>query len=258
MARILVIDDNPGARLFAAAALGRAGHTVTELEPTCLYKALEALHLETPDLLIADLVMPGCPGQTLIRACREDGHLKNLRILLLTANGSPAIATFLQTMGNVHYLAKPVSPIALTDCVERLLGQEPETDPGWALACNGVVAVVDDSQLSRAYHAACLRKSGFRPVAIEPLGLLETVLEIEKAQPQLLLVDFLMPEFNGDALIRALRGRGSLRDVPVLVVTAHKSDEFAQLALRLDGVEILFKPVGPEELVGRVRAILQS
>jgi CheY-like chemotaxis protein len=253
MALIYVIDDSPGTRHFIAAALGKGPHEVRQIEPTCLVKVLELLHQAPPDLLVTDLVMPDCPGQTLIRVCREDPHLQQVRILLLTAHGDPQLAHFLQKMGNVHYLAKPIAPAMLADCAESLLSPGPEMDPGWSLACNGVVAVVDDSHLSRAYHAACLRKGGFRPVQIEPGGLLETVMSVEEAQPDLLVVDYLMTEFNGDALLRAIRGREALRDLPALVVTAHRADEIQSLLIPIGGVDVLYKPVPPEDLVERVR-----
>lgn len=258
MASIAVIDDNGGARQFMAAALRQGGHTVQELEPTCLFKVLEALHTAPPDLLVTDLIMPGCPGQTLIRACREDAHLSHLRIILVTAHGDNDLARFLQGMGNIHYLSKPVSPAILLECVDLLLDQAQETDPGWAMACNGVVAVVDDSRMSRAFHAACLTKAGFRCVQVEPTELLATVQAIEAIKPDLLLVDYLMPRFNGDALIRAIRGREALRQVPVLVVTALRTDEVIAQFLPIGGVEVAFKPVSPRDLAERVKEILES
>ena len=258
MSSIVVIDDNAGSRLFMAAALRQGNHEVQELVPTCLFRILEALHQATPDLLITDLIMPGCPGMTLIRACREDSHLKNLRILLITSNGDNDLARFLQTMGNTHYLAKPTSPPRLLECVDLLLNQTLEADPGWAMACNGVVAIVDDSRMSRTFHAACLRKQGYRGIQIEPTELLATVMAIEESQPQMLIVDYLMPKFRGDALIRAIRGRESLRKIPILVVTAHRSDELIAQLLPIGGVEVAFKPISPEDLVGLVRDILAT
>ena len=258
MATIVVVDDNAGARHFLAAALKQGGHTVRVVEPTCLFAILEVLHPNPPDLLVMDLVMPGCPGQTLIRVCREDLHLKQLRILLITAHGDDNLARFIQHMGNIHYLAKPVSPAVLLECVELLLNQDQETDPGWAMACNGVVAIVDDSRMSRTFHAACLRKQGYRGIQIEPTDLLATVMAIEESQPQMLIVDYLMPKFRGDALIRAIRGRESLRKIPILVVTAHRSDELIAQLLPIGGVEVAFKPISPEDLVGLVRDILHT
>lgn len=256
MPNIAVIDDSAGARRFMAAALTSRGHEVQELEPTCLFKVLSALHDAPPDLMVTDLMMPGCPGQTLIRACREDAHLKHLRILLLTAHADERIARFIQSMGNIHYLAKPVSPTVLQTCVDQLLDQNAETNLAWSIACDGVVAVVDDSQMSRAFHAACLRKQGFRPVQVEPTDLLETVVALEAVHPDLLLVDFLMPHFRGDALIRAIRGRESLRNVPVLVITASRSDDVINQLLPIGDVAVAFKPISPEDLVIHVRSII--
>jgi len=257
MASISVIDDSEGARLFMAAALRQGGHEVREIDPTCLYAVLKLLHEAPPDLLVTDLLMPDCPGQSVIRACREDHHLKHLKILLLTAHGDKNLAHFIQAMGNVHYLAKPVSPATLQHCADLLLQDKLETDLGWAMVCHGVVAVVDDSQMSRTFHAACLRKQGFRSVQIAPTDLLETVLAIEKCQPDLLLVDFLMPNFHGDALIRAIRGREALRDVPVLVITAHRSDEIISTLMPIGDVHVAFKPISPEDLMTHVRALFE-
>lgn len=257
MATIAVVDDNAGARLFAAAALKKAGHEVQEIEPSCLFKVLEALHPAPPDLLVSDLMMPGCPGQTLIRACREDPHLRDLKILLLTAHGDVELAHFLQSMGNTHYLTKPVAPALLSECVDHFLNGELDIDAGWSLACNGVVAVVDDSNLSRVYHSACLRKHGFRPVPIEPSDLMGTLSALEAARPNLLLLDYLMPNFRGDALLRALRG-SSLRDLPVVLVTAHHGDELQLMREATDRIEILFKPALAEDLIEKVKAMLAT
>lgn len=260
MARIAIIDDHPSARLFASACLRQAGHTALEIEPTCLHEVLGHLHAQPFDLLLTDLIMPGCPGMTLIRACREDSHLKDLKILLLTAHGDRKLARFLQHMGNVHYLRKPVGHQELAECVDDYLRGSLEVDLGWSLDCRGVVAVVDDSQLSRHYHMNCLRRNGFKPVEIAPDSLGSVVKAIEQATPDAVVLDFLMPSFRGDALIRALRAspHDRLRDLPLLLVTAHAMGEEGDAAPTVEGVGVLFKPVLPEDLTARLQALLQE
>ena len=256
MPSIMVVDDNPGARQFMAASLKSLGLEVRVVEPTCLFQVFEALHAQPPDLLVTDLVMPGCPGQTLVRLCREDPHLRAVKIILLTAHGTEDLGRYLQAMGNVHYLAKPVSPAVLAGCAERFLNGTLTPDPGWTLACKGVVAVLDDSRLSRSFHGSVLRKHGFRPVEIEPTDLVGTRNALEEAAPDLILLDFLMPNFNGDALLRVIRATESLSQVPVLLVTAHSNlDEHGQMT-GLNGVEVLMKPVSADDLIARVRGVL--
>lgn len=260
MARIAIIDDHPSARLFASACLRQAGHAVQEIEPTCLYEVLGHLHTEPFDLLLTDLVMPGCPGMSLIRACREDGHLKELKILLLTAHGDRRLARFLQHMGNVHYLRKPVGHQELAECIDDYLRGSLEVDLGWSLDCQGVVAVVDDSQVSRHYHLNCLRRTGSKPMEIVPDSLSEVMKVLEQGRPDALLLDFVMPGFRGDVLIRALRAspRDVLRELPILLITAHAMGEAGDSAPQVEGVDVLFKPVLPEELATRLLELLKG
>ena len=256
MPSIMVVDDNPGARQFLAASLKPLGLEVRVVEPTCLFEVFEALHAQPPDLLVTDLVMPGCPGQTLVRLCREDPHLRHVKIIVLTAHGSEELGRYLQAMGNVHYLAKPISPAILAGCAERFLEGTLNPDPGWSLACKGVVAVLDDSRLSRAFHGSVLRKHGFRPVEIEPTDLVGTRKALEQAAPDLILLDFLMPNFNGDALLRVIQATEELRQVPVIMVTAHQNPDDEMRLGMMHGVEVLMKPVSADDLIARVRAVL--
>jgi CheY-like chemotaxis protein len=120
--------------------------------------------------------------------------------------------------------------------------------------------VVDDSRLSRVYHSACLQKSGFRPVGIEPTGLRETLEALIQAQPNLVLLDYLMPNFNGDALIRALRAEAPepVRSIPILIVTAHSSLDLDILTKAHLGVDVLSKPIYPADLIASVGKLLDS
>jgi CheY-like chemotaxis protein len=116
MAKILVVDDNPTARQFAGACLKALDHQVTLLAPDCLFQVLAQLHQDPPDLLILDLIMPGCPGLSVLRFCREDSHLKNLKVIVMTSHGDATIGRDL-----VEVLVKPVSIGDLTRAVEALL-----------------------------------------------------------------------------------------------------------------------------------------
>jgi len=260
VARIAILDDNQSAKLFASACLRQNGHEIEELEPICLFEVLKVLHERPVDLLVTDLVMPTCPGMTLIRACREDVHLRDLKILLLTAFGDQQLAHFLQAQGNVHYLSKPVAPQTLTDCANLFLEGGLDLDLGWSLDCRGVVAVVDDSQLSRRYHATCLRKFGYKPVEVIPGDLTAAVTALREAKPDAMLLDFLMPSFRGDALIRALRASEvtGLQKLPILLVTAHNPDEAMAHSLHGLCVEVCPKPVAPDALALMVQEMMRS
>ncbi len=258
MARIMVVDNNPTARLFVANSLKPLGHDVEMVEPSCLFQVFKAVHENPPDLLITDLAMPACPGLTLLRMCVEDGHLDKVRIIVLTSDGDPDLAQFMQKCGRIHYVPKPVSPAVLARDVARLLEGTLELDPGWDLACKGVVAVVDDSRMARTYHATCLRKFGFRPVEVEPAELLATRRALEEIRPDLVMLDYAMPAFNGDALLRAIRATESMKETPVLVVTSHQEADLEGRLENFLGVGIASKPLSVDHLHLRVKEILAT
>jgi DNA-binding NarL/FixJ family response regulator len=77
---------------------------------------------ETPvDLLVADFLMPECPGESLVRACREDPTLCDLPILILSAHRDDDSLIRLQRLGISGFLLKPVEASALVAKVAETL-----------------------------------------------------------------------------------------------------------------------------------------
>ena len=258
MTRIVIVDDNPGARAFVVASLRHLGHELREVEPTCLFEVLRLLHETPPDLLLTDLIMPACPGQTLIRACREDPHLKDLKILLLSAHADVQLAHFLQELGQTRYITKPVTPHVLAECVQHLLEGDapgsPVGSPG-----EGHIAIVDDSRLTRTYLANCLRAGGFESMEIVPLTLGSVLDALKLAKPRLLLLDYQMPHFTGDALVQTLREDPEpwLQNLPILMVTSHADPDLEGRLRPFQNIEILQKPIQAEVLLDSIHTVLE-
>jgi DNA-binding NarL/FixJ family response regulator len=121
MARIAIVDDSRLVRAFAAGALRAQGHETVEIEPTSLFEVLKVLR-ETPvDLLLADFLMPDCPGESLVRACREDAALRDLPILVVSAHRDDNSLMRMQQMGLSGFLLKPVDASALVAKVTETL-----------------------------------------------------------------------------------------------------------------------------------------
>ncbi len=121
MARIAIVDDSRLARTFAASCLRKSGHEIIEIDPISIFEVLKILRENPPRLLLMDYLMPGCPGNSLVRACREDQALKDLPILVITAHRDEEVRERLQRMGQLGFLHKPFEPQTLQDEVERLL-----------------------------------------------------------------------------------------------------------------------------------------
>ena len=121
MSRIAIVDDSRLVRAFVAGALRGQGHETVEVEPTSLFEVLKVLR-ETPvDLLVADFLMPECPGESLVRACREDAALRNLPILVVSAHRDDLSLQRMQLMGISGFLLKPVDASNLVAKVAEAL-----------------------------------------------------------------------------------------------------------------------------------------
>lgn len=125
--RILVVDDEPALLDSMCSYLSRLGHKVTAFR--CAGAAWESLASEgvSPEsagttILIADLTLPGMPGDELIRKIVQH----HPEISVLATSGYPRS---LETLGlplgaRVAMLAKPFTPRMLTEALERLLDGE--------------------------------------------------------------------------------------------------------------------------------------
>jgi DNA-binding NarL/FixJ family response regulator len=121
VARIAIVDDSRLVRTFTAAALKSQGHETVAVEPTSLFEVLRVLR-ETPvDLLVADFLMPECPGESLVRACREDAVLRELPILVVSAHRDDVSLQRMQQLGISGFLMKPVDASTLVAKVAEAL-----------------------------------------------------------------------------------------------------------------------------------------
>ena len=111
--RVLVVEDDRGLLEVYADILMDAGFEVTPASEG--QAALRALAAEPYDVVVSDVVMPGCTGVDLLRAVRE----RDLDVPVVFVTGQPSVETAVQAveMGALHYLLKPVAAGELVRCV---------------------------------------------------------------------------------------------------------------------------------------------
>jgi two-component system chemotaxis response regulator CheY len=122
MARIAIVDDSRLVRAFAAGALRAKGYEALEVEPTSLFAVLKVLRESPVDLLLVDFLMPECPGESLVRAVREDAVLRELPILVVSAHRDDIILQSMQQLGISGFLLKPVDASTLVAKVAEAIG----------------------------------------------------------------------------------------------------------------------------------------
>jgi two-component system OmpR family response regulator len=115
------------------------------------------------------------------------------------------------------------------------------------------VLVVDDEAYITDLVATALRYEGF-DVTSAASGR-DALALVESFRPDLIVLDIMLPDFDGFEVQRRLTDRG--RPAPVLFLTARDSTEDKVRGLTIGGDDYVTKPFSLEELIARIRAILR-
>ncbi len=115
------------------------------------------------------------------------------------------------------------------------------------------ILVVDDEKKVVDLVTLYLKREGYRVLAAyDGLQALELV---HQRQPDLIVLDLMLPGMDGLALCRTLRAEGNR--VPIIMLTARTLEEDKLVGLDLGADDYVTKPFSPRELVARVRAVLR-
>ena len=123
--RVMVVDDDQDARDLTAAALSEVGaHVIVVASSEQALSLLRGAESDGPQLLIADLGMPGTDGFELIAAVRQlPGKAAKVCAIALTAYARDQDRSRAISSGFDRHLAKPVTPAVLVKTVLEVLGR---------------------------------------------------------------------------------------------------------------------------------------
>src|SRR5262245_24467813 len=83
------------------------------------------------------------------------------------------------------------------------------------------------------------------------------LVEATRLQPELVVLDLMLPGLDGLEVCRRLRAQDSTRAIPVLVLTAKSEEADVVIGREMGADDYLTKPFSPRELIARVRALLR-
>jgi two-component system, chemotaxis family, chemotaxis protein CheY len=118
---ILLVDDSATVRSLVKVFL--MGHDFAYIEASGAEHALEILRARVPDIVIADINMPGLDGLSFLRRIRLDprAEVQALPVILLTSEKSPDVRERALDAGANEFVRKPVSSSDLQQAIQRLL-----------------------------------------------------------------------------------------------------------------------------------------
>jgi Response regulators consisting of a CheY-like receiver domain and a winged-helix DNA-binding domain len=117
------------------------------------------------------------------------------------------------------------------------------------------ILIVDDEEHIRELIKFNLDKNGYRTICAD--NGLEALRMVKSENPQLILLDVMLPNMDGYDVCKEIRRDNSISSTPIIMITA-KSEEFDKvLGLELGADDYMTKPFSIRELIARVKAILR-
>jgi CheY-like chemotaxis protein len=263
MARVLVVEDDANNLDVAQRIIRASGHEA--LVAADGVAGLDLARVERPDAILVDLLLPRMDGWSLTRSLRTEPWAASIPIIAVSALALPSDRARAIEAGCDDFVSKPFAPAELRAILLRYFPGGPAAVPvvirdgatparGQPATPLGRVLIVDDEianveLLARRLEAiSCqtqVASSGERAIALA-----------RTEQPDLILLDVMMPGIDGWQTCRRLKAQPETADIPVIFVTARDRSEDVSKGFEVGGVDYIAKPFEPVELAARVRSAI--
>jgi len=260
MARILIIEDEANNLDVARRIVRGAGHEA--LTATDGLAGLEIARRERPDAVLVDLLLPKLDGWSVTRAIREEPWAKEIPIIAVSALAMEADRARARDAGCDDFVTKPYAPAELRSVLNRYFadGSAPKLATRQVgLPASGIepserlgrVLVVDDEPANVELIVRRLSGNGYETLTASNGH--DAIAVATREQPDLILMDIMMPGLDGWQATRLLKGDPKTANIPVVFVTARDRPEDVAAGFEAGGMMYVNKPVEPVELFARVR-----
>jgi twitching motility two-component system response regulator PilH len=120
----------------------------------------------------------------------------------------------------------------------------------------GTILIVDDSPTETHVIKGIVEKGGYAVITAESGE--DGIAEATNSKPDLILMDVVMPGLNGFQATRQLSRNPDTAEIPIIMVTTKGQETDRAWGLRQGAREYVVKPVAPDDLLSKIRMVLQS
>lgn len=118
------------------------------------------------------------------------------------------------------------------------------------------ILIVDDSSPARQILRGALRRVPVEMQLLQAANGVEALAIVEQNHVDLIFCDICMPEMDGLEFLRKLRSAEKTKDLPVVIITAHPTDNNVTEALSQGVHGILKKPFTPQDVKASVTSLV--
>jgi CheY-like chemotaxis protein len=247
---VMVVENEARTRKALRLALEKASYAVLEAADARNAHLLAVYHM--PQLVLQDLMLPDSTAFLFTRELRALPGGDTVPVIAISKLDSHLADARGSNAGYAGFLRLPVEPALLVSTVASCL---PAADnvvhkPGGNLR----VLVLDDNPMQRQLLSLYLREWGFLPVPVATLD--EALSEVRNQPVDAVVCDVLMPQRDGFECCRSMRAEPSLRERPIVLVSAAMADDDDYRAARAAGATAVL--MGVPNFWGLREALLRS
>ncbi|MCR4997967.1 MAG: response regulator transcription factor [Butyrivibrio sp.] len=118
-----------------------------------------------------------------------------------------------------------------------------------------IIYIVEDDDNIREIEEFALMNAGHKVLGFKCAK--DFYKKMEEVTPDLCLVDIMLPDENGNEIVRKLRGSSSTKKLPIIMVTAKTSELDLVKGIEDGADDYIKKPFSVMELISRVKALLR-
>ena len=239
---VLAIDDDPTVCDLMRRFLSKEG-----LQMVAARNGEEGIRLARelrPAVITLDVLMPGMDGWAVLTALKADPVVADIPVIMLSIMDEKQMG---YALGAADYLTKPIDWERLAVILQRYECARPPCP----------VLIVEDDAGMREVLRRRLEREAWTVIEAENgrVGLQR----MAERQPDLILLDLMMPEMDGFQFLDGVRQQDAWRSIPVIVITAKELTPEDRQRLNGSVEKILQKGAySREELIGEVRNLVTA
>jgi len=214
-------------------------------------KMFNVLEKITPDIILLDINMPDIDGYEVIKTLKADERYAQIPVIFFTSNNDRESVVQGLSLGAVDYIIKPFETINMIRCIEKHVAasraekekeKKEEDNRQRILAIDDVVGILKTIQkiLCNDYKVHTISK----PEAV--------IAFLKLRKPDLILLDYFMPMYNGFELMTMIRELPGYKDTPVIMLTSEGTIPHIKEAVHLGACDYIVKPFKESELKEKV------
>jgi CheY-like chemotaxis protein len=250
---LIALSDTVLAESIAAKAKEKGLNAIIVEDGNAAFSRMKELH---PDLLIADIILPGMDGYNLLSKKSFDKDITKIPVIVASNMGIPVDMKRLPSAGIREYFIKTyINPEEVVGKVCEILGFIP-SDPTKIKAQKTVkiLWVEDDKFLSNILSKKFL-SLGYN--LIKANNGAEALRLVENETPDIIMLDIIMPDISGFDVLQKLKMQDRFKKIPFIMLSNLSSASDIEKSKKLGAVGFIVKAaVSLDEIVAQVEKLV--